>query len=91
MKVTIIWATCVTAIVCIHGAVTVNKEPVVYNSVPPETPQIIIQPVENYVDNVDNFIEDEVIITPAYTEEQLEILAIIIYQEAGGRSRWTAG
>lgn len=36
------------------------------------------------MDNVDNFIEDEVIITPAYTEEQLEILAIIIYQEAGG-------
>lgn len=41
--------------------------------------------VENSVESVDNFTEDEVVVQkPVYTEEQLEILAIIIYQEAGG-------
>lgn len=38
-------------------------------------------PVDNSVDNVENPVKDA---APAYTEEDLEILAIIIYQEAGG-------
>ena len=100
LKVVFIWATCVTVIVGIHRAVTVNKEPAVDNSVPQETPHITIQPVEKPVETpiknrmkkpvekrvyiVDNSIEDEVVATPAYTDEQLEILSIIIYQEAGG-------
>ena len=53
--------------------------------------------VENFVESVNNFVENETISTvppcteetaytasPSYTTEQLEILAIIIYQEAGG-------
>ena len=48
-------------------------------------PYVCPQIVENPVDNVDNFVEDESVCEePAYTDEQLEILAIIIYQEAGG-------
>lgn len=35
--------------------------------------------VENPVDNVDNFVE-----VPSFTDEELEILALVIYQEAGG-------
>lgn len=84
LKVMFIWATCVTVIVSIHGAVTVNKETTVDNNVPQDTPHITIQPVEKPVDIVDNSIEDEVVAAPTYTDEQLEILAIIIYQEAGG-------
>jgi len=41
--------------------------------------------VENPVESVDNFTADETVEgAPAYTDEELEILAIIIYQEAGG-------
>ena len=44
-------------------------------------------PVENVVDNVENVTErsqTKLKKLPSYTEEELEILAIIIYQEAGG-------
>lgn len=41
-------------------------------------------PVEKPVEIVDNYIEQPVVTEPAYTEQQREILAIIIYQEAGG-------
>lgn len=84
LKVLFIWATCVTVIVSIHGAVTVNKESPVESYPPQETPQVTIQPVEKPVETVDNSIEDEVVTAPKFTDEQLEILAIIIYQEAGG-------
>ena len=50
-------------------------------------PTIIVEEAEPIVDNpvedVDNSVEPT---EPAYTQEELEILAIIIYQEAGGDS-----
>lgn len=44
------------------------------------------QTVDNSVETVDNFIKEEQVDSTeqAYTDEELEILAIIIYQEAGG-------
>lgn len=88
LKGMFICATCVTVILIIHGAVTVNKELAVDNNVTQEIPHMTIQPVEKPMEKsvyiVDNSIEDEVVSEPSYTDEQLEILAIIIYQEAGG-------
>lgn len=46
--------------------------------------QQVEPPVDNPVDNVDNAVESAEISSPKYTSGQLEILAIIIYQEAGG-------
>lgn len=46
--------------------------------------------VDNYVQNVNNFVEEPVTIQftepaePEYTDEEIEILALIVYQEAGG-------
>ena len=50
-----------------------------YTHLPDTPPDEIEHPVENYVDNVENSTQGVL-----YTEEELEILAIIIYQEAGG-------
>lgn len=44
-------------------------------------PHHVDVPVENPVDNVNN--SDVSVYVPTYTEQELEILAIIIYQEAG--------
>ena len=55
-----------------------------------ETVQATTRVVENPVENVNNSISADEILseieeeTPYYTDEELEILAIIIYQEAGG-------
>lgn len=51
--------------------------------------QDIVQPrrflrVDKLVDIVDNYAEITTVSAPAYTEQEREILAIIIYQEAGG-------
>lgn len=54
------------------------EEPSQIVEAPPEEEEVL-PPVDNLVDNVEN---EEV--PPAYTDEELEILAIIIYQEAGG-------
>lgn len=43
-----------------------------------------VQIVHNPVNDVNNSVEEDVNTEPEYTEEELEILAIIIYQEAGG-------
>lgn len=40
--------------------------------------------VENYVNDVNNSVSTMVHSEPTYTEEELEILTVIIYQEAGG-------
>lgn len=48
------------------------------------TPLLSSQVVENSVETVDKSTQEETIDEPPYTEEELEILALIIYQEAGG-------
>lgn len=40
--------------------------------------------VDDFVDDVNNSVSNEIVLEPAYTDEELEILAVIIYQEAGG-------
>ena len=45
----------------------------------------IVETQDNVVDNNVNDVNNSVY-TPAYTDEELEILAIIIYQEAGGNA-----
>lgn len=48
------------------------------------TPVLSSQVVENSVETVDKSTQEETTDEPPYTEEELEILALIIYQEAGG-------
>ena len=50
LKGMFICATCVTVILIIHGAVTVNKELAVDNNVTQEIPHMTIQPVEKSVE-----------------------------------------
>lgn len=50
-----------------------------------EIPDIVVEEAEPVVNNPVNDVNNSVETTePSYTEEELEILAIIIYQEAGG-------
>lgn len=48
------------------------------------TPVLSSQVVENSVETVNKSTQEETTDEPPYTEEELEILALIIYQEAGG-------
>lgn len=66
------------------GAAIGNSYSSVNNFV--ETSREVTQVVDNFVDNVNNSVNIEITPEPKYTDEELEILAIIIYQEAGGNS-----
>lgn len=62
---------------------TVEQTVVTTDTAPKETIEETQPVVDNPVEDVDNSVEST---APWYTEEELEILAIIIYQEAGSNA-----
>lgn len=91
MLLTLPWAAlmfiiCVVVpITAVHTETKVDESTLVSTTV-----QTTVPTVENSVENVNNrkstaeIVEEITTTSPSYTEEELEILALIIYQEAGG-------
>lgn len=66
---------CVLTIIVLLRVIVTHEEQTV-------EPEVITESVELSTPSMP--VVEEVVETPSYTEEELEILAIIIYQEAGG-------
>lgn len=66
---------CVLTVIVLLRVIVTHEEQTV-------EPEVITESVEISTPSMP--VVEEVIETPSYTEEELEILAIIIYQEAGG-------